>query len=284
MKIRHPLTASLLALAGAAFIPLQASAQVPVVYNPDDLILAFRTTGASTPAASDYLVNLGPASYFTGSAAGSHISLNLALDLGNIQADLVGLFGANWFNRADLFWSISGTSGSTASGGDPLRTLYASREEDTVGLQSTPWTRANTSAQAAPTNKLASLGAAFAADAGIPNLSTANSDVAIIQAISAANSYASFQGGGSSFSYFSPTIEGDFGSGADGTALDVYRLAPAVGAAIGTGGDFVGSFNIDSSAQLTFNAAVVPEPGSAAFVAISAGLLGIIRRRPSAVA
>ena len=282
MKIRHPLAASLLALAGAAFIRPNASAQVPVNYSPDDLILAFRTTGASTPAASSYLIDLGPASFFTGSAFGSQISLNLALDLGNIQADLVGLFGANWFNRSDLFWSISGTSGGSAVGGDPSRTLYASREEDILGIQSIPWTRANSSAQAAPTNKLASVGAGFAADSGSPNLSTANSDVAIIQAIGATNSYASFQADGSSFSYFSPTIEGDFGDGFAGTALDLYRLAPGSGATIGIAGDFVGSFSIDSGAQLTFNAAVVPEPSSAVIIAAGTGLLGLIRRRRTA--
>jgi len=279
MKIRHPLAVSLLALAGTAFIQPNISAQVPVTYNPDDLILAFRTTGASTPAASDYLVDLGPASNFTGSALGSQISLNLAFNLGDIQADLVGLFGANWFDRSDLFWSISGTSGSTAVGGDPLRTLYASREEDILGIQSSPWLRANGSAQAGPTNKLASLGAGFAADAGNPNLSTANSNVAIIQAIGAANSYASFQTGGSSFSYFSPTIEGDFGDGAGGTVLDLYRLAPGSGATIGVAGDYVGSFTIDSSAQLTFNAGVVPEPSSAVIVAAGTGMFGLIRRR-----
>jgi MYXO-CTERM domain-containing protein len=282
MKIRHPLAASLLALAGAAFIQPNASAQVPVSYSPDDLILAFRTTGGSTPAASSYLVDLGPASFFTGSAAGSQVSLNLALSLGDIQADLVALFGANWFSRSDLFWSISGTTGSSAADGDPSRTLYASREEDILGVQSIPWTRANSSGQAAPANKLASVGNGFAADGGNPNLSTANSDVAIIQANGATNSFASFQADGSSFSYFSPTIEGDFGDGFAGTALDLYRLAPGSGATVGAAGDFVGSFSIDGGAQLTFNAAVVPEPGSAVVVAAGAGLLGLIRRRRTA--
>jgi len=107
----------------------------------------------------------------------------------------------------------------------------------------------------------------------VSNTSTANSTVGYLQNVSDANSYASFQSGGNSFSYFAGGIEGNFANGASGAVLDLYRMAPGSGA-----GDLVGKFTITSSGVVTFTP--VPEPSTA--VLLGAGLfvaLMVFRRK-----
>ena len=255
----------------------------PVTYQPDDLLLGFRATdGAGSP--EDYVVDLGPASIYTNASTAFVLNTGLAsrggINLGNIGADVSFLFGADWTSRSDLLWSISGTAGQTAAGGDPLRTLYATREEIVPGLQSDPWLRANSATQSAPTNKLAGMGTAYQfinTNGATPSSATANSPVGVIQNDSDINSYASYQSGGSSFGYFPGGIEGTFANGTSGSVLDLYRLQPASGAAIGTAGQFVGVFSVDDNAQVTFTP--MPEPQASGLAAGGAMLLGLVRPR-----
>ncbi len=190
----------------------------------------FRATGG-TGGTFDYLVDIGQASLFRDAT----VSFTLT-GLGDIKSDLDFLFGATWITRPDVLWSISGTPGATAAGGDPLRTLYATRPETVVGVQSIPWTRSNSAGQSTATNKLAAVGGGYVQNGATPNSSTANSPVGVFQNTSDVNSYASFQLGGTNtsigtaYSYFNNGIEGNFGTGTAGTALDLYRVLFAGGA------------------------------------------------------
>jgi len=244
--MKHPfLTAVWAALVAAAFATLPAHA-APVSYTAGDLFLAFRATGGAG-ATQDYVVNIGQASIYRNAATPFIVT-----GLGDIAADLDGIFEPEWSQREDVLWSVFGTPGPEAEGGDPSRTLYATAPETAPYLRAAPLLRANSSAQAAPTNKLTSLASAYLQTAGVPNQATTNSPVAIVQLTTGVNSYASFQTGGSSFSYFSPSIEGSFVNGAAASVLELYRLAPAAGADIGTAGDFLGTFTINASGALTF--------------------------------
>ena len=249
------LTIAALAVLGAAALPHSARAQGPVTYTPGDLFLSFRAS-QGVGATQNYVVNLGQASKFgaTGSSA-------VVAEAGNIATDLTTLYGANWKTRSAVFWSVSGTVGSFNSvGSDPAKTLYATREQPVPGTLSTPWLRRSDSTQGITTSKMNALANAYAG-----KTSTAANPKAIIQSASAANSYASFQPGGTpensgpapgvSFAAFNPTIEGTFGSGTAGSVLDLVRLVPAAGADIGTAGGIVGRFTLSDSGEISYTPA-----------------------------
>src|SRR4051812_39247272 len=127
MKIPHLLSITLALVFAAVFALPSAQAQTPVTYTAGDLLLGFRASGGAG-ALQSYEVNLGQASIYRDASGAFTVS-----NLGNISADLVLLFGPNWFDRSDVFWSVSGTPGPTAAGGDSARTLYTTTPELTPG-------------------------------------------------------------------------------------------------------------------------------------------------------
>ena len=270
MKLKSLITTSVLALASGALLGTSAHA-ANLAYTPGDLFLSFRADGVS----QDYIVDIGAASLYRDATVGSSFTVS---GLGNIGTDLTTLFGANWHNRSDLYWSVIGTPGTTSAvNGDAIKTLYASREESVFGEQSDPWMGGSTFGQGTPSNKITAMGLAYGSTAGVANLSSENSSVAYIQNTSDANSYAFFTASGASFSYFNPTIEGTFTNGAASSALDLYRIP--VGS--GVPGHFEGSFQIDNRANVKFNSeiAAVPEPSTYCMTFLGAGLLAFMNRR-----
>ena len=256
-----------------------------VSYNPGDLLLGFRATGG-TGATQDYVVNIGQASLYRDAFAAFTVSV------GNIGADLATVFGANWHTRSDVLWSVSGTPGNlTPVGSDPAKTLYATRPEDPAGTTADAWKRQSSTNQGTTSNKMASLASGYSQTAGIPNVSTLNSDFGVIQNTADVNSYASFMPGGvnsnatTAFSAFNPGIEGNFGNGTAGAVLDLFRMLNTGGANGGTAnvspGTFEGRFTISNTGVLTFTPDAIPEPGIAMLLgAFSA--FGIRRRRVAA--
>lgn len=229
-----------------------------LTYTKGDLFLAFRVReGEGSPL--NYVVKIGQASQFRD--APSLGPVNIA-GLGNIAADLSAIYGPNWHSR-NVYWSISGTPGPTAVGTDPARTLYASRKRANPVLASEPWRRAHTNAQAQPTNRLTSFAGAYTQKSGLPNSSTQNSPVALIQASTDQNSYSSFQAGEINFGYFSSTIEGGLNEGTSSSVLDLWRTVPASGTDIGAPGELIGSFKLDNAGTLTFikGKFIVPQAG-----------------------
>jgi hypothetical protein len=275
------LTIAALAVLGVAALPHSARAQSAVTYTPGDLFLSFRASDG-VGATQDYVVNLGQASGF--GATGSSAVVTAA---GDIATDLTTLFGADWKTRPDVFWSVSGTVGSFSPvGSDPAKTLYATREELVPGTLATAWLRRSDSSQGVTTSKMNAMANAY--EGKTPTV--ANSK-AIIQSTSAANSYASFQRGGTvansgpapgiSFAAFNPTIEGSFASGTAGSVLDLVRLVPASGADVETAGGIVGRFTLSDSGELRYTPAAAVGASSVAValasysVAETAGTVGV---------
>jgi hypothetical protein len=228
-----------------------SGAGAAVTYNNGDLFLGFRAAGGNG-FTKDYLVNVGPASQFTGASA------PLNLNLGNIGADLSssGLYGNSWFGRSDLFWGVSGTVGSfSAVGSDPQKTLYATRARTSKTVQSTPWQRDSDTGQGITTSKINGQANAYTSGTASGNASTA-----IIQNTSGINSYASFQPGGVnagpapgiSYQAFNPTIEGSFDpdAGTANSILDLYRLVPS--STQFQDGEYLGFFTISTAGVVTF--------------------------------
>ncbi len=249
---------ALLAVLGGSLALTTASA-APVTYAAGELFLGFRA-GGGTGATKDYLVNIGAASQFTTATAATPVVTGgaIATDLANATT----LFGSGWNNRADVFWSISGTTGfSAGANGDPAKTLYATAPRLLPGTQTLPWSRESDSSQGVTNTKMRGMSEAFAGKE-----STANSPKAIIQTATSANSYASYQPGGTlanagpapgiSFNAFNPSVENTFDpdrGGAAGSVLDFYRMTPGTG-----NGEYLGFFVIDSSASVTFYPKTTP--------------------------
>lgn len=221
------------------------------VPNPasNDVFIGFRASGGNG-ASSSYLVKVGTYTQFNAVPTGSSITLG---SLGDLGADLTGTYGATWHSRSDLFWGAFGIGSSSSA------IVYSSRERSPVNTASTAWplltdiTRSSTYSQINST--LNSIGGYRSSTAAT------NSPVATFQTnFSGAASY-NYQvatAGTSDFGSVSQWsgIEGDFGDGASGTALDLYRITTA-------GVTRLGYFTISSAGLITYtNPALNPDSDS----------------------
>jgi len=236
------------AIAPMALLALASTVRATstTTYSAGDLFLSFRQTGNN----SDYLVNIGQASLYTGATS------SITLTIGDIATDLSTVFGSGWNTDNTVFWSVSGTNHLTVTNGgnDPVRTLYASKMSS--GSGTTPWTCSFSLSSA--DSKMASMATAYKSKS-----STANSSVGLIQnnvSTSSNNAYASYQSGGVnvgagnlSFTYFNPSVEAASGSGITTTTLNLYRV-PEGSANPGMLG---GSFTITSAGTVTFTPAPI---------------------------
>lgn len=260
----HPAGAGLLFL--AALLPAFSSSFAATVTAPavGDLFVAFRASGGQG-ASTSYIVNIGNDLTYRNAAAGSSIDISVP---GNISADLVATYGVNWSSRTDLFWGVFGARQSVSS------SVYASKERDTPGSATSAWPALTQTARNATATSVIDVISGINGFTG--SESTANSSVAVLQPNASSASSYNFQvstAGTTDFGSLSQwsSIEGDFGSGASGSVLDIYRIA-------GSDSTLVGSFSINSSGTLHFTAPV-PEPGSVFLTAGAAGLLALRRRR-----
>jgi hypothetical protein len=258
----------MMAAAAALFSSTAGLHAADLTYNPGDLFMGFRVTGG-TGAGTSYVVNIGQASQFLSGDGSSGAATAVTPSLSGVATDLAALFGANWATRADLYWSVSGTSSVDAAvGTEPATTLIASKERPIPGqvLASTSrWQRAGVFTQGGPSNAMGALGSAFALKPGnsTPNASTANNPKGLVQTNTEINSYASFQPGGTvensgpapgiSYAYFNPTVEGSFGKGTAGSVLELHRMRPGSGA-----GEVLGTLTLSNTGTLTFSPLPAP--------------------------
>jgi hypothetical protein len=275
MKIDRLITTGLAAFAAALLTGQQASAAI-VQANSNDIFLGFRVTSTGTQGAETaYLVKLG-----TYSLANfpNTVGTTFALSLGNINADLIANFGANWSTRADLGWGIFGSQ----DGATPT-VLLTSRERvgGVVGVQSTPWPSLTIIDAAGPRNSI--LETRNYINAGGGSQSTANSNFGFLQNVTDTGTY--FQALSPSLSPGAPdftaweSIEGNFGGGVAGTALDLYRFN--VVNDTNTVVAYRGTFSISGTGVVTYSNLAVPEPTTAALTAVAGGMLLGLRRRRS---
>jgi hypothetical protein len=210
-----------------------------------DIMLGFRAD-SGTGSTKTYVINLGAASQFE-SATNA-----LTLSLGPVGADLSATYGASWYERSNLMWGAAGTVGSfTAIGSNPAKTVWGTRAVQTA------WLRQNDATHGAVTNRLVALNTAF----NVSSSSGVSANNAVLQTVTDINNWASYQPGGNnagpapgtSFAFFNPSIEANFGGGVGGAILHLYRVKPATtGAEINTASDYLGRFIITQQGQLTF--------------------------------
>lgn len=209
----------------------------PLDYKDGDLFLGFR----STDGTNDYLVNIGQPDQFVKAAPGS----TFEVAMGNTNADLAAIFGADWYTRIDprtgrnaVLWSVVGGR-QIAAAGDPDNTLYSTNP------LLKPWPRRSDTAQAFTTSLIAALGNTLSG-----NQPSTNNPQGLAQRAESINSYAAFQprsanSGGVSFQTWNPWNEArPFES------LFFNRITPGPGA-----GTVLGAFTLSGSGQLSFNAA-----------------------------
>jgi Bacterial TSP3 repeat len=232
--------------AGPLFILHTATAATVPAPVSGDLYLAFRAAGGDGGSES-YIVKLGQDTPFRNAAAGSTFAVS---GLGNIAADLTAVYGADWSTRADLFWGVFGVRPSASS------IIYGSKERNPVTSVSVSWPLLDTTSRNTTASQITSVLESIGGYKG--REATENSTVATFQPNSAdASSYHKQVAtpGTNDFGSLSEwtTIEGDFGSGVSGTALDLYRIA-------GSGVTRVGSFTISGAGVVQFTAPSATPP------------------------
>lgn len=268
IQTKHLLT--MLAVAGMTLFASQASA---TTYVAGDLLLGFRATGG-TGSATNLIVNLGQADTVYRDAVANITSV---VDIGTL---LTSTYGAGWDTRSDLFWGIVGVRSNSNIGsavdGDPVRTNYLSAAQTTVnpGTQSsTAWEIAGSTSRGSVANAIAGLATNYDA------FSAAVTNTALLPS-GTGSTWSSNNDGSSSFT-LAGTVEGNFGAGASGTALDLYRVLDRTSGASPSGtvgiGSYEGTFTISNAGVVGFAVTAVPEPSRALLAGL--GLAGIAFRR-----
>jgi len=267
MKLTKIATTALLAFAGAAFVGQSAQASgTALSYNSGDLFLGIHGNATTT---QDILVDLGPATSFTGASQTAWTDVGAA-----IGSDLVSTFGADWYSNSTLKWGIFTASGASGSNGDPSRTLYASSAQVGGAAGLNPWTCGSFSAQGVAQGKMLGVEGAYSNAPGVgQTYSAADNSVLYVQPLylngnPAPNTYYSQTYNKISFGDYNPTIETTVAS-----VLDLYKM-PVFSGSPAPAGKYEGSFALDSTGQLSY----VPEPATAALTGFGA-LLAFMRRR-----
>lgn len=137
----------------------------PFVYAPGDLVLTLRQSGA----ASDLVVNLGPATAFSTLAAGS------TLALARVDPTLVA---ATFPSLNALSWSVAGANRPPLIDVFPIQTLWVTAPRVDPGEPATPWLRKGQSVQGNAGSQIDAVGKTAAsysslAPAGPGNTATA---------------------------------------------------------------------------------------------------------------
>jgi hypothetical protein len=271
-------------LAGMACFALLAGSVHAVTVSSGDLILGFRASGGQG-AGVNLEVNIGPASNYYAPASSSFIVSGLS------PLDLVSTYGSDWASRSDLAWGIVGTTGISAVGIAPARTIWASNAEPSPGILSQPWPRSSASGLQNSSNAIATMYSG-AAGSLINGSATPNSAMASMIDNTLGGSWTVQDDGvvGVSFRRFNPTVTGVVSNMSstpsiyDGTGygvLDLWEVQPGTA---GDPGTLVGGFGLNSLGNLVFSTdpgVFIPEPSVTAFTLLAA-LAGIARRRRTA--
>jgi hypothetical protein len=284
MKKLNILSAGILAAAGAVFLAPHARSQ-DVTYTPGDLLLGFQKPSAT----NDYVVDLGPATEFiTLSESPGTTNLTTSLGLGNIAADLSSNsgFGSTWFNTSafgtNVQWGIFGAIGNFGALSLQPDTIFLTRAETTPGTQSSAPSEFNSSTQG---DVLTGFNP-FSQEGFNNQVETANSTVATFITASAGDSWSTNNPSNQAFGLNYGIEQSNSASnpyvGATNSELNLYELVPTDEGGTGTAKD-LGNLTLDSSGDLEFTSAAVPEPSTYATIGVGAILLLLFGRNRKAL-
>lgn len=259
---------------------LASPAARAATYTDGDLLMGFWSTNASVT--QSVLVNLGNAGNYRDQAT----NIN-ALSIGSINTDLTTAFGSGWATAGDVFWSIAaGVVSAGGVNGDPLNTLYASKEEAVYGTNLTSgFVRQSSSTQATPRAKISTAGSTLPTPSLAGGSNGANSSV-VLQDDTDAESWKLFMGAGATAFTYSTfgDIRGNAAGGITTTALDLFRAIPTGPPSNPLTGNstYEGTFTIGSDGVISFGVngpAAIPEPTRAVLALFGFGLMALRRRR-----
>ena len=264
--------AALLAIAGMG---ISTSAQA-FTYSTGDVLIGFRSTNSGIT--NDYLIDIGQSLFTTAAANGGHVVVGtFGTDLSSVSS-----FDPSWFTDGTTVWGIAGGNLS----GDTARTLYVGYGENTANP--TPGTSYNgrtSTAQNTTQGLFNTVGNNAASGNGTVGSAVGNTGTTNLtlngfafQAGATATSWNGQENKGNGFGQFAG-FDSAIGVGSTGNSIDLYKIAPTVGAAP----VLMGTFNVDSTGTITFNSPV-PEPSALTALAGGIGLLGFLRRRRSVIA
>lgn len=281
-------------LVPAAAVLLCGSAHA-ATYSAGDLLLGF-VAGGGQGSDSTLVVNLGSSAGYRDAFDSGTNNLSVV----TIGSQLTTQFGANWYDRSDLYVSVIGVASASPTSsalfnGDPARTTYVSQartSEGTAGsANSGGWSVASNTAMTDAAGGIQGVGNRYLQ-------STADAlNVAVISDTDA-NTLDEFTQPATnvSFGAFNGGIEFTFGTGSWGSlangpveaALDLYRVQARsnISGQYGEGeaireGAYAGSFTIGQDGAVSYLATAVPEPGAISMLGLATATL-LFRRRRSA--
>jgi hypothetical protein len=228
----------------------------PFAYRPGDLLLTFRQPGA----ASDLVVNIGPATNYNAVPPGTSIPIP-QLAPGQLTSAFASLAG--------LKWSVAGANRPPADPNFPLQTLWVSAGRVDPEVQSAPWLRKGQFVQGNAGSQIDGVGYNAAQASSLLPAGPDNSETAILVPIShnfaigpvlgPDGDYAgNFQG-----RVEAVTPDDFFAESSSVSRADLYELLPGTSAegSLNAPGRHLGFFELKPDGALTFqNPAAISQP------------------------
>lgn len=253
--------------AGILFTSTASLSASPFAFDDGDLILGVRAT-SGTGSTKNVFLNLGDAIALRDNG-------NFG-QLGNIGATMTEVYGADWFDRTNLYFGvIANLSASATSGfgavppvdGDPSRTFYISVPTSSPGssVLVPQGTYVSTALGSAGT-KLSGLEQMLVGAGGSAALEQRVDGTAILdqgtQPVQWNNSWTAWNPvPGAAFDIFAGGIVQSFGKGGNAAIVDIQRILATNTGAVPTGvqggGTYESSISISSTGEVT---AFLPPP------------------------
>jgi hypothetical protein len=255
MKQKYNIASALLAgVAGLALLAPTAKAQV-FTYTAEDLLLGIRSAGPN-----DFVVDLGPSSFFRTAAAGTYDISTGRYNSSQLTSAFGGLDGLS----LSVFGDVRTTGGSL-----PNNTLWMTAARPDINVQTIPWQRKSSITQGNTGAKIDGVaGGAVGYSGGQPAGPNNTATAVVMPDNYAGGSYQVSVGTGNWGGTFVGNSEGNtgisFAAGGVPVRLDLYELQPAAGNPAGT---WLGYFDFKPNGTASFT--VVPE--SSAWATIGGG-------------
>jgi hypothetical protein len=261
------LTAAGLALA-AGHTARAVEPNVP--YSSGNLILGFQLSGDN-----DLEVNLGPYSSFTSATSPFNVSFGVipadqtgaGTTVSSLAADLSATYGSGWASSSLLGW---GVVGDTPNGAGYTTFLTIDSHNPTIP------SRYSNSQSSEVDSSISSLGGGLGTS---PSTVNSTEVASITVGSSNPNSWSEFTPG-SNFTGSGLPVEQSFGADTATTStLNLFENVPNGRNGGGGSATDVGAFTLNSSGDLTFTPASVPEPSTWFSMVLGALSLVFVRRR-----